>query len=211
MTNLHLSFVNGLYLFPFQVSVLEADVEVDGLVQNDAEDDKTDAENDVGGEGVVSDEELSKGWDSTFENETWEVFDAEMISGKFIFRMVAFDLDDGDNSQLTYSLKSGRGGRKKFQLDPNDGSVYATSSLKAGETFDLLVKASDRSQKALSTLARVSLSVLPLPDHEEGVENRPPSVAEKVSRVSVLESDPVGHLVAVIAADDKVLKASNMF
>ena len=193
-----------LQLLSLQVSVLEADVEANGLVQNDAGDDKSDAENDVGGEGVVGDEELSKGWDATFENETWETFDAEMISGKFIFRMVAFDLDEGDNSQLTYSLKSGRGGRKKFQIDPNDGSVYATSSLKAGETFDLLVKASDRSAKSLSSLARVSLSVMSVPEHEEGVENRPPSVGEKVSRVSVLESDPVGHLVAVVAADDKV-------
>ena len=129
----------------------------------------------------------------------------EILAGKFIFRMVAFDLDEGDNGNLMYSIKTGRANRK-FQIDPNDGSVYATSTLKAGESYDLLVRASDRATKSLSTLARVSLNVMPLPEHAEGAENRPPTIFEKVSRVSVLESDPVGHLVAVVGADDKVSK-----
>jgi hypothetical protein len=81
---------------------------------------------------------LAKTWDATFENGTWETFDAEMISGKFVFRLVAFDLDDGDNGQLTYSLKTGRGGGRKFQIHPDDGSVFAASSLKAGENYDLV-------------------------------------------------------------------------
>jgi len=82
--------------------------------------------------------------------------------------------------------------------------VYATSTLKAGESYDMLVRAADRSAKSMSTLARVSLSVEAIPVLSENVENHPPSLSEKASRVSVLESDPVGHLVALVIADDKV-------
>ena len=62
-----------------------------------------------------------------------------------------------------------------------------------------------RSLKSMSTLARVSLSIEPIPTLNDEIENRPPTIFEKVSKVSVLESDPVGHLVALVAADDKVL------
>jgi hypothetical protein len=68
----------------------------------------------------------------------------------------------------------------------------------------MLVRAADRSAKSMSTLARVSLSVEAIPVLSENVENHPPSLSEKASRVSVLESDPVGHLVALVIADDKV-------
>jgi protocadherin Fat 1/2/3 len=153
----------------------------------------------------VTDEELAKSWESAFENGTWETFDAAAITGKPIFRMVAFDLDDGDNGRIAYSIKTGRG-HAKFQMDPNDGTIYATSTLKAGESYDLLVKATDKAAKSLSTLARIALSVDPIPaltDDEQ--PNRAPTILEKLTRVSVLESDPIGHLVTVIAADDKVI------
>ena len=68
----------------------------------------------------------------------------------------------------------------------------------------MLVRAADRSAKSMSTLARVSLSVEAIPVLSEEGENQPPSLLEKASRVSVLESDPVGHLVALVIADDKV-------
>ena len=117
--------------------------------------------------------------------------------------MVAYDLDEGENGALQYSLKAGRG-VGKFQIDPNDGTIYATSSLKAGESYDMLVKAADRSSKSMSTLARVSLTIEPVSTHAEGHENQAPTLYEKASKVSVLESDPVGHLVTLVAADDKV-------
>lgn len=107
-------------------------------------------------------------------------------------------------------MKAGRG-VGKFQIDPNDGTVYATKTLHAGETYDMLVKASDRGQKSLSTLAQISLTIESLPsDLDE--KSHPPALSEKSTRVSVIESDPVGHLVAVISADDKVVrKRSNIF
>ena len=56
----------------------------------------------------------------------------------------------------------------------------------------------------MSTLARVSLSIEPIPTLNPETENRPPTIFEKVSKVSVIESDPVGHLVVLVGADDKV-------
>ncbi len=81
--------------------------------------------------------------------------------------------------------------------------MYATKTLQAGETYDMLVKASDSGTKALSTLAQISLSIEGASlDSDKNLHS--PALSEKSTRVSVIESDPVGHLVAVISADDKV-------
>ncbi len=125
------------------MTILETVIENEGLLQNDEEEGKEDGENTNANETVITDEQLAKTWDAAFENGTWETFDGSMIVGKAVFRMVAFDLDEGDNGHLVYSLKAGRG-LGKFQIDPNDGTVYATSNLKAGESYDMLVKAADR-------------------------------------------------------------------
>lgn len=81
--------------------------------------------------------------------------------------------------------------------------MYATKTLRAGETYDMLVRASDRGTKPLSTLAQISLTIEGLPSASDA-NSHSPALSERSTRVSVIESDPVGHLVALISADDKV-------
>lgn len=54
----------------------------------------------------------------------------------FIYRVVAFDQDEGRNAAITYSLKVPKG--SQFRIDPDTGKIFSTQELKRG-SFDLLV------------------------------------------------------------------------
>ena len=101
--------------------MLETVVENDGMLQNDEEEvaDDSDNSNNNNTENVITDDQLIKSWDAAFENGTWETFEGVsgllLTAGKPVFRMVAFDLDDGENGALLFSLKAGRG-VGKFQV-----------------------------------------------------------------------------------------------
>ena len=78
--------------------------------------------------------------------------------------------------------------------------------MRGGEHYELLVKAADGSGDDEFSLARVSLTIGSDAAATPSEENaHPPRVTEDVISSQVLESDPVGHLVALILADDKVL------
>ena len=76
--------------------------------------------------------------------------------------------------------------------------------LVSGEHYELLVKAADGSGEEEYSLARVSLTIGGSDSGTTKKNAHPPRVTEDVMSSQVLESDPVGHLVALIVADDKV-------
>lgn len=48
-----------------------------------------------------------------------------------VMRILAYDLDDGDNSRLTYKFEnSGSGFTNYFRIDENTGVVYLKQALK---------------------------------------------------------------------------------
>lgn len=48
------------------------------------------------------------------------------------------DKDVGQNGEIDYSVKSGRG-KGKFGIHPQTGVVYAQKEFSSGEEYDLLV------------------------------------------------------------------------
>ena len=81
-----------------------------------------------------------------------------------------------------------------FYASPSTKSLYSRSF------FNLILHYSI-GEKKLFSLSRVSLTLLERPPKNESLH--PPRVLEKLSRVQLFESDPIGHLVSLIVADDK--------
>jgi hypothetical protein len=103
---------------------------------------------------------VDRKWEELFVNSTWDSFDLknlryELRTGnkKAVFRAIAVDLDAAD--AVAYKMKSGAG-EGKFQIDPVTGVVYAVGNVKAGEHYEMLIRASDSNRTALS---RVSIKV----------------------------------------------------
>ncbi|KAI5702448.1 hypothetical protein M8J75_000237 [Diaphorina citri] len=132
-----------------------------------------------------------------FENSTWENFHETNITGDFLFRVIAFDKDQGENARLQYDIKSGKG-RGRFLIHPTTGAVLSSQSFVAGQEFDLLVRATDHGSPNQSSTARVSIQVVRLPDESKN----PPTIKSPDQRVEVTENDAVGFLVALIQASD---------
>ena len=81
-----------------------------------------------------------------------------------------------------------------FYVSPSTKSLYSRSF------FNLILHYSI-GEKKLFSLSRVSLTLHERPPKNESLH--PPRVLEKLSRVQLFESDPIGHLVSLIVADDK--------
>ena len=93
-----------------------------------------------------------------------------------IFRPLAYDRDDGINGELTFALKSSSPGL--FQICPKTGTVYSTRPLVDPEQeYGLLIKATDKGEKKLFSLSRVSLMLHERPPQNESLH--PPRVLER--------------------------------
>ena len=195
----------------YKLSVPETVIKEEQFLQNDQENlDGIDINNENGTD-VITDDEIHQGWDNDYENTTWESFEKKDLIGVPLFRVPVSDLDTGFYGRIRYSIKLATESQTKFQIDPFKGIVYARKSLLAGEHYEMLIKAvdsiaykrqeGDSENDPLSSLARVSLNIGSLALTEEN--KHPPRLEEYVLRSDVLETDPVGHLVAHIVADDK--------
>ena len=138
-------------------------------------------------------------YDALFENSTWEFFDAVELGGEAILRVIATDKDFGLNSELVYSINSGQSRSGKFQIHPVTGTVHTTASLLAGEQYELQVAARDSGNPQFSGRARLSVEVMSLPQLNESLSI--PEITPSLP-VEVFESDPVGHLVTLVMAED---------
>ena len=170
----------------YKIKIPETIIEEDQSLQKDQEN-LSDAENNT---------ERDAKFDAMFENSTWEVFDLANMGGKPVFRVIAFDKDQGPNAELSYSINNGQTSGK-FQINPTIGMVHTTTSLLSGEKYELLVKATDGGNTPQSNIARVSIEVIGV--HNETL-NQPKILP--FQSVEVFESDPVGHLVTLLAGTD---------
>ena len=55
-----------------------------------------------------------------------------------LYRVVAFDSDQGPNADIDYSIKSGRG-NGRFSIHPKTGVVYSKREFVAGTKYELIV------------------------------------------------------------------------
>lgn len=105
-------------------------------------------------------------------------------------QVLALDPDDMQG-HLSYSMASSG----QFSIDPVTGLLYAHVSLLNGDTHELTVQASDSGSWPAS--ARVQLHVVSRP-----VASQNAPVVHEVEVSPTLETDPVGHLVAIVRASD---------
>ena len=141
-------------------------------------------------------------FDPVFENTTWESFAPADLRGEPVFRVIAMDKDAGVNSQLEYSINNGVAGTGRFQIEPSSGLVYTTTSLYAGEEYQLLVQCQDSGQPRLSDMARVAVAVVGGPLRGDNDTNHTATTITIPAQhnVDVFETDPVGHLVILLQA-----------
>ncbi|XP_037402670.1 protocadherin Fat 3a isoform X1 [Pygocentrus nattereri] len=113
-----------------------------------------------------------------------------------IYRVFAYDADQGANAELSYSIVDGNEDGK-FYIDPKTGVVSSPKKQFSAGTYDILtVKAVDNGRPQRWATARL---------HIEWIRRPPPSPVplvfdEQLYNFTVMETDKVAEIVGVVSA-----------
>ncbi|XP_053812609.1 protocadherin alpha-6-like [Vidua chalybeata] len=120
--------------------------------------------------------------------------------GTLVIRLNATDLDEGVNSNISYSLQtlSPQNGRDVFRIDKNSGEIHLTGDLDFEDVslYRLQVDATDKGTPPLSGHCKVVLEVLDVNDNA-------PEVWVTSLSVPVAEDASVGTVVALLSVSDR--------
>ncbi|CAM5108710.1 unnamed protein product [Eretmochelys imbricata] len=113
-----------------------------------------------------------------------------------IYRVIAADKDEGPNAEISYSIEDGDE-HGKFFIEPKTGVVSSKKFSGAGEYDILSIKAVDngRPQRSSTTRLHIEWISKPTPPRD------PISFEETFFSFTVMESDPVAHMIGVIAVE----------
>ncbi|KAM6224231.1 protocadherin Fat 2 [Rhynchocyon petersi] len=114
-----------------------------------------------------------------------------------VYRLVASDLDEGLNGRVTYSIEESD--KEGFSIDPVTGVVSTSSTFAAGEYNILTIKATDSGQPPLSASVRLHIEWIPRPRPS----SMPLAFEETHYSFTVMETDPVNHMVGVISVEGR--------
>ncbi|XP_047411467.1 protocadherin Fat 2 [Sciurus carolinensis] len=114
-----------------------------------------------------------------------------------VYRLVASDPDEGLNGSVTYSIEETD--EEGFSIDPVTGVVSSGSTFTAGEYNILTIKATDSGQPPLSTSVRLHIEWIPQPRPS----STPMAFDENHYSFTVMETDPVNHMVGVISVEGR--------
>ncbi|KAM9318351.1 protocadherin Fat 3a isoform 2-T2 [Pholidichthys leucotaenia] len=114
--------------------------------------------------------------------------------GEPIYRVFAYDPDEGPNSDLSYSIVDGNEDGKFF-IDPKTAVVSSRKGFTAGSYDILTIKATDNGRPQKSSTARL---------HIEWIQRPPPSSTpllfdEPLYNFTVTENDRVAEIVGVVS------------
>ncbi|XP_054868346.1 protocadherin Fat 3a isoform X5 [Amphiprion ocellaris] len=114
--------------------------------------------------------------------------------GEPIYRVFAYDRDDGPNSDLSYGIVDGNEDGKFF-IDPKTAVVSSRKAFTAGSYDILTIKATDNGRPQKSSTARL---------HIEWIRRPPPSTfplifEEPFYNFTVMENDKVAEIVGVVS------------
>ncbi|XP_076257504.1 FAT atypical cadherin kugelei isoform X3 [Rhynchophorus ferrugineus] len=138
-----------------------------------------------------------EGADAAFELEPWESHQPHDFKDLDpALRVLAFDRDIGQNAELQYFIKSGKG-KSKFKIDKSSGVVYAQKGFEPGQEYELNIKAVDSGTPQKSSTCKVSVKVVQVPKTSEH-----PPVIKAPLPVQLTERDEIGFLVSLIQAQD---------
>ncbi|KAK1343482.1 hypothetical protein QTO34_016262 [Cnephaeus nilssonii] len=118
-----------------------------------------------------------------------------------VYRLVASDLDEGLNGRVTYSIEESD--KEGFSIHPVTGMVSSSNTFAAGEYNILTLMGRSRQQTVgqppLSASVRLHIEWIPQP--------RPSSIPlafdEPHYSFTVMETDPVNHMVGVISVEGR--------
>nr|KAF6460308.1 FAT atypical cadherin 1 [Molossus molossus] len=113
-----------------------------------------------------------------------------------VYRVIATDRDGGANAEISYSIEEGNE-HGKFFIEPKTGLVSSKKFSAAGEYDILSIKAVDngRPQKWSTTRLHIEWISKPKPSPE------PIAFEESFFTFTVMESDPVAHMIGVISVE----------
>ncbi|KAH0811930.1 hypothetical protein GEV33_010859 [Tenebrio molitor] len=139
------------------------------------------------------------GADAATDDDMWDSHGpADLADLDRVFRVLAFDRDAGPNSEIHYSIKSGKG-RSKFRIDNSTGMVYAQKGFEPGQEYELNIRVTDGGNVSKSSISKVSVHVVAVPSKSKHA----PVVMKPPQPVKLTEGDEIGFLVASIEAYDK--------
>ncbi|XP_028271337.1 protocadherin Fat 1a isoform X3 [Parambassis ranga] len=115
-----------------------------------------------------------------------------------VYRVIASDRDEGPNAEISYSIEEGDE-HGKFFIEPKTGQVSSKKFSSAGEYDILTIKAVDNGRPQKSSTCRLHIEWIPKP--EVPADAAPLLFEESPFTFSVMESDPVAHMVGVVATE----------
>uniref|UniRef100_A0AAQ5YM98 FAT atypical cadherin 1a n=1 Tax=Amphiprion ocellaris TaxID=80972 RepID=A0AAQ5YM98_AMPOC len=115
-----------------------------------------------------------------------------------VYRVIASDRDQGPNAEISYSIEEGDE-HGKFFIEPKTGLVSSKKFSSAGEYDILTIKAVDNGRPQKSSSCRLHIEWIPKP--EVPADAAPLLFEEFPFTFSVMESDPVAHMVGVVATE----------
>ncbi|XP_014882846.1 protocadherin Fat 1a isoform X1 [Poecilia latipinna] len=115
-----------------------------------------------------------------------------------VYRVIASDKDVGPNAEISYSIEEGDE-HGKFFIEPKTGLVSSKKFSSAGEYDILTIKAVDNGRPQKSSTCRLHIEWIPKP--EVPADAAPLQFEEFPFTFSVMESDPVAHMVGVVATE----------
>ncbi|XP_056266099.1 protocadherin Fat 1a isoform X2 [Pseudoliparis swirei] len=115
-----------------------------------------------------------------------------------VYRVIASDRDEGPNAEISYSIEEGDE-KGKFFIEPKTGLVSSKKFSSAGEYDILSIKAVDNGRPQKSSTCRLHIEWIPKP--KLPADAAPLLFEESPFTFSVMESDPVAHMVGVIATE----------
>ncbi|XP_001345450.4 protocadherin alpha-C2 [Danio rerio] len=133
-----------------------------------------------------------------------QVYSVDLIEnapiGTLIMHLNATDLDDGLNSEITYSftLYTSEKTQEKFSLDPNNGEIRVKDVIDFEEvrSFEMYVEAKDKAVNPLSGQCKILVFITDLNDNQ-------PEITIKSFQSSIKENAPIGTVIAVISVSDR--------
>ncbi|XP_041822090.1 protocadherin Fat 1a [Chelmon rostratus] len=115
-----------------------------------------------------------------------------------VYRVIASDRDEGPNAEISYSIEEGDE-NGKFFIEPKTGLVSSKKFSSAREYDILTIKAVDNGRPQKSSTCRLHIEWIPKP--ELPADAAPLLFEESPFTFSVMESDPVAHMVGVVATE----------
>ncbi|XP_061684884.1 protocadherin Fat 1a isoform X3 [Syngnathoides biaculeatus] len=115
-----------------------------------------------------------------------------------VYRVIASDRDYGTNAEISYSVEEGDE-HGKFFIEPKTGAVSSKKFSSAGEYDILTIKAVDNGRPQKSSTCRLHIEWIPKPAVPEDAATL--VFEESPFSFSVMESDPVAHMVGVVATE----------